>query len=1492
MSYGPVPGYNGYNNDGQNNDPGLYSSNRQAQQNQYMPVSVGSTQQSQQATAGYEWPNQPQSAYGSSNRNMSGVDMRGYGSNSSNIAQGQYDYARDPQSCVTQPAASASAYATSGSASRNSGLQGLNKLAYASGLDMQPPNRTQQDGSAYGRGASSTINRVQSPMQQEPQGCSWQYNTAPPRQYSTSPTMSALQISAAQALAGAVGRSNLSNVSNSQQQHQQTQQEMPRRTASPYTAPQGHARAPSAQSQRPVQSIAARMESSNPKSSASAQRSKKKNQQQVAPTSTASQRNSISNLMSSEADAPPASAATAQDSMPAYIDPSQVFNPYRKEHERRRQEAIEAEARRKREVAEAEKRRKQEALKAEETRRQKEVEAESKRLEEEAQREQAEERGELSFEAAAEAAASAAAAAAAALQRKQTGKKRKSTPAKKKTAEPPTAAKSAAPVPSPAQMPSASPPADGDMAAQMKFMMDKMKEFKQQDPATFQKLWDDMRKGGKNTVNGPPPPADVTASPQLTQRAPPTQNPKTQSAKQPPPATQPPTSFAMPPATPVLPDASAKAPSTSKVSRRGPGERPPGVHPHIPLNGYSVVVENKPEGLTDLGRFPAERRIRQAYQKSDKDHRAQAVNPGSLLPPVTPETAAAPPQTASVANGSSPTATSVEWPKDKREALAKAAIEALKSHSENASITISAEDIIAMLDTNPNYIKLCDLLEEKGLKFHRGQFARQLLASVPDLTKAQRQAPNAMAQAAATTQPTVSGLPPPGPIATAPVGPSPQHGPAGQYLGPPGPQYPNPPAMFPTNTAPPYQNGQTLYSAAHAVPMPGPPQPAYPSMWQQAQTSKQHRKVVPPPRPEPPPGSKEAMARKRDFSELVDLTQLSDNEDYVLSTRDDDRQSSSPEPENLLQKSTMTPGTGTPNNGHMVGAGPGPGPGPGPHHSGTPWREPARPGPPAKRKTILAKPINFGEALQKEYYDPKTVARDIMIAAGRHPLERPLNAHLAGMLETHIDINSDLNTFDWDAVDPGGPPAPKVEYTDIPAGPPRYQLGVRVQKQRKRKRVESDGDVIHVDSGVKEPPTKSVRLLDSDTLGDHPTSPALFARLEHRDAPRPMVKRKRGRPARVSLVAEATPEGSVISVSAKESIEPANAAAAGASTQTSPTRSRDPATPSMDGNSPASGHFFPSGKRRGRPPGAKNKALALSAMRNTASRGPGLAIEVEVPSKSTSPQVHPTFKCKWAACHDQLHNLATLRKHVATKHKPANKPYECWWKKCPQKDSSGTYRAEQVFDTEAEWMDHIKIVHLHQQALLYGDGPVSSPLSKQTQGIRSLLPAAASSQPRMSHSFPTPQNLHREPARTFSNLGAQTMAAAKTRYLSDAHGHATTPSLSPEANATLPHDRWVLTSLAPRKSSNGPSDVERVNGAEADANAIAHKAFLKTHRQEGQRGAVSAMAQAEQLVLSMEQRKKLTGVGLDRGGCTLVNEERRKTFVMNPKIRRVVDDEY
>jgi len=63
---------------------------------------------------------------------------------------------------------------------------------------------------------------------------------------------------------------------------------------------------------------------------------------------------------------------------------------------------------------------------------------------------------------------------------------------------------------------------------------------------------------------------------------------------------------------------------------------------------------------------------------------------------------------------------------------------------------------------------------------------------------------------------------------------------------------------------------------------------------------------------------------------------------------------------------------------------------------------------------------------------------------------------------------------------------------------------------------------------------------------------------------------------------------------------------------------------------------------------------------------------------------------------------------------------------------------------------------------------------------------------------------------------------------------------------------------------------------------------MKTHRAEKS----SPKAVAEETLKAMSAKKTKIGAGLDRGGCILVNEERRQTLVQNPAIQRVVDAEY
>ena len=72
----------------------------------------------------------------------------------------------------------------------------------------------------------------------------------------------------------------------------------------------------------------------------------------------------------------------------------------------------------------------------------------------------------------------------------------------------------------------------------------------------------------------------------------------------------------------------------------------------------------------------------------------------------------------------------------------------------------------------------------------------------------------------------------------------------------------------------------------------------------------------------------------------------------------------------------------------------------------------------------VVRPMNKrNDALRRDSYNAKTIARDILLASGKHPTMAPLNYHLDILRKKfrHVDNNSDLTTFKWDLVDPGEP---------------------------------------------------------------------------------------------------------------------------------------------------------------------------------------------------------------------------------------------------------------------------------------------------------------------------------------------------------------------------------------------------------------------------------------------------------------------------------------
>lgn len=1268
-------------------------------------------QSSAYGSSGYEWSGQ--SAY--SNQAPSQQSNEAYHASSDYGYQRGGTYESQSASSMSNPYSQDYYGRTSVGQSRqpaHSQNEGLSNLAYVSGLESaNSRSSTTRSTQPYEIPAPQQQNRVRSPFESQTQ-----YSVNPPATASSSPmqqqgssssvSSNQLAVDAAAALAGAVGRRNASSV---QYNNFNTTMKSPnmgnarsnvsttsRQTTSPQTntvsrshqsyassQPQPQQRSMSTQFSAASSQNATRQAPANVASNSQSQQVSHQQTPQNRPNTRSSPRSirqtgSIAHLVTAAHETESVGDSRSpetHDLAPTFIDPTSIFDPYAQERERRRQAAERAAIEAKRQAEEEAKRKAVEAKEAAEA-------AERKRLEDEA-------------------AARRNQAVAKSAQSNSSSKRRsKETPAPAAQNE------------------------EERMAAELKAMMERMKAFQCKDPSLFKKLWDDMRKPGPAVAAA----AVDTPSPQPVQQASPA------------PDSQPPRP-SQPTVVPVQPPAHTRTPKRDrKTAKVGPDGQP------LHLNGYPVVVEDNPEGLPDLGRFPAERRVRQSYgkkrtSKGNLEEANETIDPTSTSPP----SASAPPVRTSAAKLRTPSSTAISatpaalsqvlqttaggstekssgaksssgtiWPLEKRNALTSTALRALKAIPENQNVPLTEDDLQKMLETNPSYIDLCQQLEARGLKFHRGHFARELLNSVPDLKGG-----------TPTSQPVTNNAPPGGP----PVGNSISGAPA-QALGPPPPQtqpqsqpayhasyhpYPTPPQYgpVPPHTYPPQPYGPPAGQWVQTpgpyqfgpVPTPskGPPPPARPHLQKQG---------IPSNRPEPPPGPKEAAARKRDFSELIDLTELGDDDNYVVPDKHPRLEGPDSEDESgfdpyfayRLRKQNIAAALNPPSGlfappaqlSRFDSSHPGP--------KVPPELRDNTPEGKAQR-FILAKPLNKEEALTKQYYDPKTVARDILIATGRHPSERPLNVHLAGMLGKYIELDSDVDTFEWDEVDPGGPPIPKVAVADVPASKPRFKLGKRVQKKnRKLKHLSAIDKTRGLDAEKR---AKDAAPATSQPAQVTPNG-VISKSIPIREQLRKEVFKKPSSKLRHSLLAS------------DEQATPA---------QFDPTRppevqSDRPSSKPPSTSKPAMSQEPAARRKPGRPPGSKNKFPSVAGLKAQAG---DLKVKINVPHRESTPAPKEKFKCKWKKCSTVLHNLDTLRKHIGRVHRPSstdpnNEGYICWWKKCKylkQDEETGEWTSTKVFDHWEDWLKHIEKEHVTPIALRWGDGPATSHVGKQQTPSRS-----------------------------------------------------------------------------------------------------------------------------------------------------------------------------
>ena len=370
------------------------------------------------------------------------------------------------------------------------------------------------------------------------------------------------------------------------------------------------------------------------------------------------------------------------------------------------------------------------------------------------------------------------------------------------------------------------------------------------------------------------------------------------------------------------------------------------------------------------------------------------------------------------------------WPEVHKRKLATAARTALMSAPANAGRQLSADEIHEILDHNPSYMGLCETLEAKGFIIERASFARTLLAAVPDLGSAQDQARNETPRLQMQTS----------------LQPS------------------TPPSSYSSVTKPPTL-GMLVSTKAPNVPLTE-AQPAVPSVnldnhnvqWADQRNitrtfshpqsplhspQKPQQSLIPPPAP-PKPSTKEEMARKRNFNDIVDLTQaLSDEDDFQPSPKIARIESPQTDSSALTIAASASKNVETPVSSlssrnkspktTVVDLEP--------NESSTATKKKNAdlsqykyaPLPiPSKQEPLrfanVVRSMNRNDALRRSSYNPKTICRDILVSSGKHPTMAPLNYHLEILRKTFhsIDNHSDLSTFRWDLVDPGGDPVPSI----------------------------------------------------------------------------------------------------------------------------------------------------------------------------------------------------------------------------------------------------------------------------------------------------------------------------------------------------------------------------------------------------------------------------------------------------------------------------------
>jgi len=365
------------------------------------------------------------------------------------------------------------------------------------------------------------------------------------------------------------------------------------------------------------------------------------------------------------------------------------------------------------------------------------------------------------------------------------------------------------------------------------------------------------------------------------------------------------------------------------------------------------------------------------------------------------------------------------------------------------------------------------------------------------------------------------------------------------------------------------------------------------------------------------------------------------------------------------------------------------------------------------RTEELARPIDKQKALKRNRYNTGTIARDVLLAAGRHPEMVPLNAHLEvlkAVFPQQINDSTDLSTIRWDLIDPGDP-VPEAVETDR----------------------DSVTDDVTKETGDERPDWFQATV--DDILGTGGNATVVQGQIE---AP-PIAEGKHTpeRPLTVDMPQKASSEAvrKYVNSSADErpqeirpsellSNKPISAQEYAAEPSVANSSSIVPVGSAMPSDPPdvlkkgmSYAEYRLAVVTRGKPVANKKGRAVSRKKRPDADNSSSKTAKARITERKPPDVRYPEFVCGWEKCGSRLHNLTTLRKHVLKFH-PSSKMrafgsgYPCLWDECGvkvRKSNMGTDEVKRLdcltFDSIEALHHHIEKTHISPIAWRLGDGP-------------------------------------------------------------------------------------------------------------------------------------------------------------------------------------------